>query len=499
MAGVEAVSTNAAITSVTIEGITFDGNRANYTGALQVCHIYRTNRAIIRNCRFRDVSTAENSNARAILVDTRSTAPEADIDIYFNDFVQIGDDTSNISNAILVASPMDRVRISHNTFDNTAVEARVNFITVGEAFGTGQTDAIIIGNEIFNFETGTALGAVGARGISVNYFNNVTISGNQIDATEGDGINVQDSHTVSVTGNIVKRGREGGIEVAGCKNVTVMGNTANENDNAGISCAVTLNNQRSFTGAANVVIDGNITLDNGQGGSVFGGIDFRSDASDVTAGANFVITCNVSGETRAGGARTQDYGINISTSSGNDPTWRDGLIANNKIYNNDLDGIRLVDVATCQVVNNVVLNNDLLGINIDSSTNVIVEGNRVAGNTTQDIKFQNTTTGSKLRFNHLPSGLRTAMSGITQMANTDNGAVATIPATGANPYIREGCILSVGYASKSTGRTMMQPTVATCQNGSISMFAKGHGAGHATFPGGTTTVYWTFIEGTSTA
>ena len=490
------LGTDNVSTGVTVEGITFDGNRSNFTGTVQMIFTWRTDDVTIRNNRFQQLSTSEGANARAILINTQSTGNESDVDIYFNEFITIGDSVTNASNCILVANPVDRVRISHNVFDCTAVEARVNYMGAGQNSGDSQ-DGIAIGNMIRNFETGTALGSVGARGIVFTNFRNLIISGNDIDATEGDMIGADNCQNVTIANNIVKRGREGGIEVSGSKNVSVIGNIANECDGPGISCGRVQNpavtGLTDITGAANIVISGNITLDNDQSGAL-GGIFLRSTTNDTTAGVNFVITSNVSGDTRSGASRTQDYGIHIQQNSGNNPTWRNGLIANNKIYNTDADGIRVNDVATCQITDNMVIDCDVFGINVNSSTNVIVKDNRVEGSGTQDLKIQGTSTGSQLEYNRLPTGNQTAMSGVVTISDAGApGAAATIPPSGTNPYIRTDSVIRVGY-SASAGRTAQSPVIATYANGSCVVFVH-----NATFPGGSTSIFWKNIATSSTA
>jgi parallel beta-helix repeat protein len=311
-------------------------------------------------------------------------------------------------------------------------------------------------------------------------------------------INCQNTLDVTIVNNIVRRGREGGIECAGGKNVTIAGNVANECDGAGILVGNALNSlsgtgTENATGAENVVITGNVCMDNQQDNSTLGGIVLRSASGDVTGGSNFVITSNVCGDTRDGGARTQDYGIHILTASGNDPAWRDGLIADNYIYNSDADGIAIVDAQDVIVSNNFVTDSDVYGININNSINITVRDNKVTNSGTQDIKIQGTSTGSILKYNELTSGNQTAMSGTTFMSDANGGAVTRVPdGTDTNPYMGPNTQYIIGYAA-SAGRTTMAPYIVTAATGSFHMFAKSLG-GHATFPSGSVKVYWQIVQ-----
>lgn len=263
-----------------------------------------------------------------------------------------------------------------------------------------------------------------AGGIRVGHYNTAAqvdtddiIQGNRIDngGLVADGIILGCLIGGVVSGNVQKDGFSGiifaGANGRATKNVTVAGNTFRGNSGHGIQWDIVYTTDADVATGMNV--SNNICFDN-DGAGIYAIRAFNSVLSGnvcenngvltasagiiVSAAKGIVLTGNVCRDTRVGGARTQDGGINIVGDSnfGTLSYCDDIMIVGNYCQNTLGQGITVTTVGTgtCDSITmtgNVCTDNATQGILVVEAvlgnvTKVNVTGNTCSGNTTVDLR-----------------------------------------------------------------------------------------------------------------
>ena len=215
------------------------------------------------------------------------------------------------------------IAICGNTFKNN--NRRNSYSSTPHAILIfGSKDVAITGNAI---EYTCADGIVVQSG-AANRSSNVTVAGNTVkfagstpDSTAGvpgSGIRAASSDNVVISGNTVLNSRTSGIGAGRCNTVSVSGNTVQLSGNEGISIG----------DCVDAVVSANVSLDNGT--SLVNQFGILTESTNGTFFCkNVTIVGNRSGDTRSGGARTQNYGF---YNAGTDTTQID--VSGNNFFNN---------------------------------------------------------------------------------------------------------------------------------------------------------------------
>jgi hypothetical protein len=147
----------------------------------------------------------------------------------------------------------------------------------------------------------------------------------------------------------------------------------------------------AFGDTTDIVCDGNVFYNNLRGISVTVGAAGGCD--------RWTISNNHCYDTRSGGSRTQDKGIEISAGSGGAAIITDINILGNECINQVSYGIA-VSIAAGQTITGVKVNNNLCkdnglyGIYIDDGFYGELLGNTCLNNATKDIRINNTAAGA---------------------------------------------------------------------------------------------------------
>ena len=141
-----------------------------------------------------------------------------------------------------------------------------------------------------------------APGIWVQESDHVEVVGNHVRSSQTNGMSINDSNFAVISGNQCRENNGHGIQVSNGKHWAVTGNVCYANGDSGIKF-VDAAQQGSCTG--------NTCVNNStDGGTVNAGIN--AEACTLS-----VFTGNRCTDTRAGGSRTQNYGINENGASSN--------------------------------------------------------------------------------------------------------------------------------------------------------------------------------------
>lgn len=256
----------ASKSDVTIEGITFDGNRSNITSTNNAVTVSACTRVRFVRCVF--------TNTRGFTLVFGGTGGCEQSGALFCRFFDCGtlnrttDDTADRHQAISVSGGGDRNFANFCTFETIGLDCA--------GFSGSETRCQAVGNLITDTDAGSIY-VSGADGFLVanNYISNGDTGGN--------GIDLHDSTNGAVTGNVCVGNGGGGILLAGCEYVTVSGNVCKNNDQLG-------------TGTTHR-----------------GGIVFDSSEADSTTG-HITVANNVCLDDQD--TPTQLYGIGVKTGSG---------------------------------------------------------------------------------------------------------------------------------------------------------------------------------------
>ena len=257
---------SASTTDVTVEGVTFDGNRSNITSGNNLVTVAPATRFRFVRCVF--------TNTRGFTIVFGGTGGCQQSGVLFSRFYDCG--TLNRT----TGDPNDRHQAI--SFSGGGSRNYVNFCdfqTIGLdciSFAGGETQCEAIGNTISDTTAGSIYVSTSSLfRVAHNYISNGSGGGNGIDthnATNGE-----------ITGNVCIGNGAAGILIAGDERVSVTGN-------------VCVNNWQSGTSGHR------------------GGITFDSSEAGATTG-HVTLTGNVCMDTQ-GATTTQLYGIGIVTGSG---------------------------------------------------------------------------------------------------------------------------------------------------------------------------------------
>lgn len=161
-------------------------------------------------------------------------------------------------------------------------------------------------------------------GVWVQESDHIEIVGNHVRSSQTNGMSVNDSNFAVVTGNQCRENNGHGIQISNGKHWSVTGNVCYANGDSGI---------KFVSAAQQGTCTGNTCINNStDGGTVNAGIN--AEACTLS-----VFTGNRCTDTRAGGSRTQNYGINENGASSNN------LIAMNILTNNLLGELASVSAS----------------------------------------------------------------------------------------------------------------------------------------------------------
>ena len=141
-----------------------------------------------------------------------------------------------------------------------------------------------------------------APGIWVQESDHIEVVGNHVRSSQTNGMSINDSNFAVISGNQCRENSGHGIQVSNGKHWAVTGNVCYANGDSGI---------KFVSAAQQGTCTGNTCVNNAtDGGTVNAGIN--AEACTLS-----VFTGNRCTDTRAGGSRTQNYGINENGASSN--------------------------------------------------------------------------------------------------------------------------------------------------------------------------------------
>ncbi len=354
---VDMIDFDAGQSNITIEGITFDGNRANQTFNVNTgygINITSTSEHItIKNCLFKDISARCIYSAGGFL--------DKYLTITDNDMIDFG--YGGI--ALLLT---ENVIITGNHIDNEDITATRAGHGINSVL---TTDLVIADNTVVLASSGsTSANAIGCRDGKQVVISNNTINANDNSAIAGIGVDCDtvDSDYVIEGNDITNCGERGGIEINGDSDFEIV--SAVINDNVITSCPV-----------PGIAITG-LGLDN------------------ITASVNTIKDCGTSTGSIYVNAAEELTNINIIGNIVKDSLARgiyfnggpiDSTIIGNIITGSTNAGIELVatsddsfPISDVTVSNNICINGSAKGFNMAGTdfSGIIVTNNNFSDNTT---------------------------------------------------------------------------------------------------------------------
>jgi parallel beta-helix repeat protein len=396
-------------TFVTIEDITFDGNKANNTTtASTMLNWMAGGDLVIRNCEWK------NNRGQALELESSGTVDLARVwivDCYFHDGAPSGvteemiridaNSATTIEDVFITnckfknmqsaatgmihlagvdaaADPIKRVTIQGCSFEDCGSEAAI-YVTLAN-------DVLIDGNYIYDvdghgvFVSGANVADEVAPQRIIVSNNSIITYGKTAPSASGNGIEVSSGgNSVSVTGNTCQDGQAAakvGISVGSVQAAAITGNTVLESDGGGIHCRA---KATLGPGTGAVVISGN-TIDADS--------DMAEDGIAAFISVPGVIIANNS---------IRNYQRGIYFFNNTDGPITNGLIQGNTVTSCSSIGIYLrgrvtgsTDAKRCIVKGNVLDSNGSHGIVLSDVTESVIAENISYNNTGHGIRFEDT-------------------------------------------------------------------------------------------------------------
>lgn len=233
---------------ITVEGITFDGNRSNITSTNNLITIAGATRVRFVRCVF--------TNTRGVTLVFGGTGGCEQSGALFCRFFDCGtlnrttDDLDDRHQAISYSGGGDRNYVHFCDFETIGLDCI--------SFASSESSCSAIGNTISDTDAGSIYVSTSTDfRVEGNYISNGDAGGNAID--------LHDSTDGAVVGNVCIGNGGTGILIAGCERLTVTGNVCKNNDQQGTDTVhrggITFDSSEADSTTSNVIVSGNICTD----------------------------------------------------------------------------------------------------------------------------------------------------------------------------------------------------------------------------------------------
>ncbi len=312
---------------ITLEGLKIDGNDANATPSggthLNGINFYNCNNIRTENCEFVDIEFIGLNHQISY-----------DVFVTNNKFLLCGWCGSNFSGGYFTTYGAERCVISGNTYKSTwaGVVAQIStqyltvtnniFVNSSLIYAQDVRNSTISGNTFDGAAPAGALGEQPQDAITIESDDNITITGNTINAAA--------RHGIYVVGNFIENGPQEGVLT--CDNVAITGNTITNCVGEGINftagSAFTYNMtthtasaaaEADYTYSYRGVIKGNIISGCTGRGIIIGITD------DVVVAGNIVSFNGSAGITLGSSKHTMIHGNSVSNNSQTTADAQDGI------------------------------------------------------------------------------------------------------------------------------------------------------------------------------